>query len=693
MKFQKNKLFNLIVLFCFALQCIGQNDTLKVEFSSIKVLSERSDESIKLRWAPSNPELWLATNKYGYEIQRMELDTTNFDTELFTTIASIKPRPKSDWEKILKEEDLPKYEAVAYECIFGAYESLAMGEGIGAWVAQSDELKHKYSFALFAADMSKRTAEFSALVYEDAQIKKDAIYVYKIVPNIPESEAINFSNGVVLVNTENNIYSAIILDVQEKEGSIILRWLREPYIGMYTAYSIERAPKGGTFKKLHEEPYVHGLSKDSLVYNPYMVYMDSVDNYQAYDYRISGLTPFGEPGPYSSIYSGMGRDLTPPSEPVLKSAINTRGDEVTISWEHQGNDPDLMGFDIYRGHQYDDNYYKLNKETLSPTSREFTDVAALMLDRNYYYVNAIDTAGNTSSSRIAYGLIEDTIPPAPPVALEGSIDSNGIVTINWEKNSELDIQGYKVFFANADYHEFSLKTGRTIPQNTFTDTISLKTLTKSIYYKVMAVDKRFNYSELSEILELKRPDTIPPTSPIFTDYKVEKDAIQLNWANSHSIDLDRHILMRRTGKSKWQILKEFTDDTQSYSDEMIENGKFYSYKILAVDDAGLYSRAANALVLEAVDIIMKPGIEKLILKKEDEKQLSLNWSYPLTGKYRFVVYRSENEGGFEVRKVLKADQKDFVDKKISNDKNYKYTVQVEFSDGTHSKFSPIVAID
>jgi hypothetical protein len=128
-----------------------------------------------------------------------------------------------------------------------------------------------------------------------------------------------------------------------------------------------------------------------------------------------------------------------------------------------------MGFDIYRGHQYDDNYYKLNKETLSPTSREFTDVAALMLDRNYYYVNAIDTAGNTSSSRIAYGLIEDTIPPAPPVALEGSIDSNGIVTINWEKNSELDIQGYKVFFANADYHEFSLKTGRTIPQNTFNE--------------------------------------------------------------------------------------------------------------------------------------------------------------------------------------------------------------------------------
>lgn len=692
MNFEIIKIYSIAILLLICIQGVAQNDTLNIALSNVRVLSERSEQSITLRWAPSSPELWLATNRYGYEIQRMEVDTNNFDTELFTTIASMKPNKKSEWEAILEAEELPKYMAVGYECIFGAFESLAMGQGIGAWVAQSDELKHKYSFALFAADMDQRTAEFSALRYKDTSIDKDAIYVYKIVPNIPEEEAINFSDGVVLVNTEINIYPAVVMNVQEKESMVVLRWLREPYYGKYTAYFIERAPKGGSFTKLHEEPYVHGMSRDSLVYNPYMVYMDSVANYQAYDYRITGLTPFGDTGPYSSIYSGMGKDLTPPPSPILKEAINTQGDEVKITWDYT-EDSDLAGFDIYRGHQYEDNYYKLNKEMLSVNTRSFVDEAALILDRNYYYVSAIDQAGNRSSSRIIYGIIEDTIPPSPPMGLEGKIDSNGVVSISWHKNPEHDIKGYKVFFANADYHEFSLKTGKHIPQNNFTDTISLKTLTKSIYYRVMAVDRRYNYSKMSEILELKKPDTIPPTSPIFTDYKVEKDAIELSWANSHSNDLAKHVLMRRTGKGDWKIRKEFTDETESYRDKMIENGKFYSYKILAVDDAGLHSRTANALVLEAVDIIMKPGIEKLIVEKANEKNINLNWSYPLKGKYRFVIYRSEEEGGFELLKVLKADKKDFVDTRAHKNKTYKYTVQVEFSDGTHSKFSPIVAVN
>ncbi len=666
-----------------------ENEVL-VDISTIQVLAERSAEAITLRWAPSSPSLWLAGNRYGYRVQRMVIDDNNYDTDLFVMLGSTKVTSVDFWKETVEKEQMPKYLSVAGECIHAPFKSLEMGDGMGAWVAQSEELQNKYSFALFAADMEARTADFSGLRWEDKRIEQGKQYVYKISINLPEEAKISASPGIVLVDDKITEYPAVLLDVEEEEQSVVLRWLREPYIGKYTAYHVERAPKGGSFQRLDEDPFVHGIDKDSSLYNPYYVYIDSVANYRAYDYRVVGITPFGEERFTELRYTAMGRDKTAPSIPEIIEAKNTEGSTIKIRWEYSGAS-DLKGFNIYRGHKYEDNYYKINETLLSKNTREFTDPDAFILDRNYYYVNAVDTAGNIATSIVAYGLIEDTISPSPPIGLEGSIDSNGVVNLVWDRNTEKDILGYKVFFANADYHEFSLISGTAFSANSFQDTVTLKTLTRNAYYRVIAVDRRYNYSKMSDILEVKRPDTIPPTAPLFTDYSVEKEAIQLTWANSHSNDVDRHILYRRTGKGNWQILKEFTEKENKYSDSMIEEGRFYSYKIIAVDEAGLYSKAANPLVLQAVHLVLKPAIKTLRIETaQNDKDVNLNWSYPMDGTYRFVVYRAEENGGFEILKVLRSDEKEWVDKKTMKGKAYRYTVQVEFSDGTHSKFSPVV---
>ncbi len=74
----------------------------------------------------------------------------------------------------------------------------------------------------------------------------------------------------------------------------------------------------------------------------------------------------------------------------------------------------------------------------------------------------------------------------------------------------MDIRGFNVFYSNKPDHEFSLLTKTPLTDTVFRDTISLKTLTKKIYYKVVAVDYNSNYSKFSQILELKRPDVVPP---------------------------------------------------------------------------------------------------------------------------------------------------------------------------------------
>ena len=104
----------------------------------------------------------------------------------------------------------------------------------------------------------------------------------------------------------------------------------------------------------------------------------------------------------------------------------------------------------------------------------------------------------------------DSIPPAPPVGLSAKADTSGMVLLTWLPNDELDLFGYRVFRANSLHEEFSQITAESVYANCFTDTISLKTLTKKVYYKILAVDQRQNWSAFSEVLEVGRPDVVPP---------------------------------------------------------------------------------------------------------------------------------------------------------------------------------------
>ncbi len=39
------------------------------------------------------------------------------------------------------------------------------------------------------------------------------------------------------------------------------------------------------------------------------------------------------------------------------------------------------------------------------------------------------------------------MPPAVPSGLKAVVDSNGVVTLTWNKNSERDLMGYKIYRA------------------------------------------------------------------------------------------------------------------------------------------------------------------------------------------------------------------------------------------------------
>lgn len=126
---------------------------------------------------------------------------------------------------------------------------------------------------------------------------------------------------------------------------------------------------------------------------------------------------------------------------------------------------------------------------------------------------AIDTAGNESYSVFTYGMVFDSVAPSIPSNIKCSIDSNGVVNLTWDKPKEIDVFGYRVYFSNNANHAFINLTGKPIETNSYSDTISLKTLTKKAFYKIVALDFNYNHSKFSEAIEIKRPDKIKPQAP------------------------------------------------------------------------------------------------------------------------------------------------------------------------------------
>ena len=122
---------------------------------------------------------------------------------------------------------------------------------------------------------------------------------------------------------------------------------------------------------------------------------------------------------------------------------------------------------------------------------------------NYFTITAVARDG---ASRVSFPVLVqplDSLPPAVPSGLKAVIDSNGVVKLSWDANHESDLQGYKVFRALKKDEEAVPLVDSVWFTTSYSDKLSLKTLNKKAYYGVASVDKRFNQSLTSALIEVK----------------------------------------------------------------------------------------------------------------------------------------------------------------------------------------------
>ena len=675
------------------MQKVKPADTLPRQHN-LQLLARYYGDSVVLRWAPSKATLWEFANKAGYIIVRFEIDNKkmNLKTRQILTSLPIKPWTLNEWKEKANRSD--SLAAACAQILYGKSKAQLPQKGknkninLKEALNEKYELENRHAFALFLADQSSFLASGLGLRFTDKNIVKGKTYAYAIYA-LTDPKIVKSDTSGVMINTSEVIPAPEMpkVNVQELDRKVKFTWDRQIASMFFTGYFYERSEDGGkTFKRLNKRPYTQLTTEQKLTSNSTIEINDSLPhNYKQYYYRIIGVTPFGDLGNPTPNLSVMGMDRTPPSAPEQISAKNIKDNIVKISWTKRIKEPDFAGYLVGRSDKASGPFSPLTTDPLPVNATEYTDKDAVAHGTNYYIVAAIDTAGNAGSSIPAYAFITDTIPPAKPFGLTGKIDTTGIVNIKWRLGKEPDLLGYMVYYANDANHTFTPVSKDFVADTTFTDSITLKTLTKHIYYKVVAFDKNRNPSPFSDALELKRPDKVPPVAPVFNNFLVTDTSVILKWVTSSSKDVVSQILFRKEKGKTWEQYAKFTMNVNSYIDHKVKKHEWYEYSLVAIDDAGLHSEKSFPMNVRVYDSGQRSKIENFNVKKAtDGKSLELTWKYPEKGDYWFVIYRSIDGHDLMTYKNIPSSQLYFNDTGLKKG-IYQYSIKAVYKDGGESQ--------
>ena len=654
---------------------------------SVKLLARPCEkDSILLRWAPADKETWKSGNQYGYVVERYTIlrngELTEDRERRLLTPTPLKPASIEKWE--LYEED--KYASIAAQCIFGKSEVPLISPT--AIAQRYREEQNRFSFALYAADQSVLAARLSGLYLADEMVHPNEKYLYTVHVALPDSIPADTAFVFTGLSEYQPLPKPIDFIAQWGNRRVLLSW-NILYLGhIYNSYIVEKSIDGKRYFSISDNATVQVADED--VIPEYAYRTDSLpDNRTVWYYRVKGINAFGETGPPSD--SIVGRGCLPITQaPVIidKEVVDNKEVRLTWSYPEEMNEY-ISGFRLYRSSKPTGIKEKIY-EGRSPSEREFIDRHPGLT--NYYALSVFDEREEKLSAHIQYAELIDSIPPHAPRGLVGAIDSTGVVRLAWNKNTDNDINGYRVYRSNRPDFEFLLISPYMVTDTFFVDSININTLTKQVYYRLKAEDLRLNQSDFSDILELKRPSIIPPVAPVIQRIVQQKNGLQISWFNSSSADVVRHHIYRKEiNDTVFQCIvsieKPFGEQS-SYTDNGIQAGETYIYQICAENDGGLFSKLSTPVRQNALGEID----ERIVLKKKEESdQVVLTWTILSKKKVeRVQIYKAVDN--LPMRLSDSTTENFYADNDLENEKIYRYRIKIMYIDGSFSELSNEVTI-
>jgi uncharacterized protein len=665
--------------------------------SKLFATGRATKDEILIRWAPADENTWSLCNKYGYVIEKYTIVKNGKVLDKFIPSQpkmNVAPKPLEEWDSLVNNDD---YAAVMAQAMYGEDFEVdvngAANSGLTSIINQTAMNKQRYTMSMYAADHSFKAAQFGALAYKDKLVKSDEKYFYRIYAKAPPALR-KIDTAFIFIGLSDYKPlpkpSDIIAEFGDK--TVLLKWDYETLKESYTSYIVERSADGGkTFRALSDKPFTNLTENKNTDIPAGIFYMDSLlNNDTVYQYRIAGISLFGDTGPYSNIISGKGKFFLA-FTPALTGVNHLDNGDYYLNWEMDDSlNRYIREFKINHAEK-EEGPYKTVIQKISPSTR--TIKVDSLTPSNYFTVSAVSLDGDVKTSAPFLIQSEDSIPPAIPANFAAIIDTNGVVSLSWKPNTEKDLAGYRIFKANLSGHEMIPLFDSVWKGTSFTDTTNLKSLNSKVYYTVKAVDFRANESPYAPVAEVKKPDVIPPTQPVLTGYEIVEKGIKILWINSADEDVVAHIVYRKRAESidgNWELLSTVKDKRiQEFIDETCEGGKTYSYTMIAVDSAKLESPPQLPLTVVFPEKRVKTAIKKLnTVVDRDARTITIAWEKmpDIKNIKQFELYRGTEKQAISLYKQFDNTAAEFIDKDLEVNTKYKYAVRAIYNDGKFSDF-------
>ena len=560
-----------------------------------------------LRWAPADYDTWQWCNSHGYTVERVttvidgkQLSEDEKNKTLRVLDKNITPFPENDWKSIA---DVYPIAAIGASALYSPSFIVQAGGQSEYMVAYNKTLEkeNRYNFILFAADQEGSVARAAGFFFEDENIQSNEQYQYRIIPNLGD-DYIPRESGYINIDPSQTFELPVIqgLEVIPGDKKANVKWSKSNLDKFFSSYTVERSEKPNDgFKAINQEPIVPMSSGEK---DPFMYFPDALaSNGKPYYYRVFGKSPFGFSSEPTEAVEVIGKPMALDVSPSIYQVKEVTKGKLTVYWNFpQEKLKQIKSYTLFRSEDIDGKY-ELVAEGIDVYKPTYED-ANIQKPAYYYIVRAIDENDYELNSFAALGQLKDDQAPAPPTGLKCTTDKSGKVSISWNQNSENDILGYRVLFANNPDAAFTQLTKTNTISTTYEDQLPLNVLNDLIYYKVLAVDYHQNYSELSEVCTMARPDVIAPNEPTLKQAEATMEGVLLAWCQSKSPDLARHELQRKADfESDWKILSTFLKQStiMMYTDSTPQKSYVYRYRVLAFDNA---QNASSSNVLQAIPI-------------------------------------------------------------------------------------------
>jgi predicted phage tail protein len=444
---------------------------------------------------------------------------------------------------------------------------------------------------------------------------------------------------------------------------VSLSWSAPSSNGGYpiTGYKIEYKIGSGSYTTL-----VSNTASTSTSYSH-----TGLTSGQVYTYRVSAINSMGTGNPSAeSSSTASSPSSSIPGAPIGLTATVASPTQISLTWSAPSSNggADIIGYkiEVKKG---SGSYETLVSNTQS-TATSFSHTGLTTGSIYYYRVSAINSIGTGSSSEASATPQETTTP-----ALTATAVSPTSILLSWIPPSQTygyKIGGYKIEekIAADKYVSKVDNTGSAATSYTITGLTTGKTYTYVVSaYFALGSSPPSNEASATPTSTSTPPPSQPTVAPpgvptSLTATAVSPTQINLSWSapssNGGAVITGYKIEVKH-GTGQFETLVSSTpNSTTKYSHAQLTSGTTYSYRVSAINSAGIGSPSSESSAIPTETATPSPQQSTtpprpptLSANLVSSNQIHLSWSIPSdTGGSPITGYKIEYKIGSEQYRTL-----------------------------------------